>query len=161
MGNPRIATRRRGVALQLVVGLVALVAAGGAARAAGLDLGPYRGKVVYLDFWASWCGPCRESFPWLSALAREFGSGDLVVIGVNVDKDRQRAQRFLEDTPAGFPIVYDPDGQLAAAYKITGMPSAVLIDRQGRVRFQHVGFSTKKEEPYENDLRTLLDEKAP
>lgn len=161
MRNPRIAARWRGVLPALVAALVALVPAGGAARAAGLDLGPYRGKVVYLDFWASWCGPCRESFPWLSALAREFGPGELVVIGVNVDKDRQRAQRFLEDTPAGFPIVYDPDGRLAAAYQITGMPSAVLIDRQGRVRFQHVGFSTKKEEPYENDLRTLLDEKAP
>ncbi len=161
MRNYQRGRRRRGVVLACVIGVAGWLAIGGAARAATLDLSAYRGKVVYLDFWASWCGPCRESFPWLSALARQFGPGDLVVIGVNVDKDRQRAEHFLDETPAGFPVIYDPDGRLASAYKITGMPSAVLIDRQGHIRFQHVGFSVKQEEPYENDLRTLLDEKAP
>ncbi len=129
-------------------------------RAADLDLSAYRGKVVYLDFWASWCGPCKESFPWLDDLVREYAAKDLVVIGVNVDKDRALAERFLTDTPAAFPIVYDPHGDLAAAYKVSGMPSAVLIDRAGHIRFQHAGFSTKQKELYEDQLQTLLAEKA-
>src|SRR5450631_1845011 len=101
----------------------------GMLRAAGLDLHAYRGKVVYLDFWASWCGPCRQSFPWLADLLRERESQDLVVIGVNVDKDRALAERFLGETPAAFPIVYDPEGAIASAYKVAGMPTAILIDR--------------------------------
>src|ERR1017187_3389601 len=96
-------------------------------HAAGLDLNAYRGKVVYLDFWASWCIPCRRSFPWLDNLVRQFGKLDLVVIGVNVDQSHDLAEKFLSDTPAYFPIVYDPKGDLASAYKIVGMPSAVLI----------------------------------
>ena len=129
-------------------------------RASDLDLSAYRGKVVYVDFWASWCGPCRESFPWLGNLVREFSSRDFVVIAVNVDKDRARAERFLDNTPADFPIVYDPRGDIATAYNVAGMPSAVLIDRDGHVRFQHAGFSAKKEEQYEADLLTLLNEKT-
>lgn len=130
------------------------------ARSSDLDLSAYRGKVVYVDFWASWCGPCRESFPWLDELVREYRSKDFVVIGVNVDKDRERAERFLNETPADFPIVFDPTGSLASVYKIAGMPSAVLIDRAGRIRFQHAGFSTKQKGFYEQQLQTLLAEKT-
>jgi len=140
--------------------LLMLLMLTGAAGAADLDLNAYRGKVVYLDFWASWCTPCRESFPWLSNLEREYGAQNLVVIGVNVDQDRRRAERFLDGTPADFSIVYDPRGDLATSYKVTSMPSAVLIDRGGRVRFQHNGFSTKTKELYEEHVRTLLAETA-
>jgi cytochrome c biogenesis protein CcmG, thiol:disulfide interchange protein DsbE len=138
-----------------------LLSGNGTVRATGLDLHAYRGKVVYLDFWASWCGPCRESFPWLAGLLRDYESRDLVVIGVNVDKDRTLAERFLGDTPAAFPIVYDPRGEIAAAYKIAGMPTAILIDRGGQVRYQHTGFSIKKRDEYAEHLRTLLSEAAP
>ena len=141
--------------------LSALLIAGvlpGNGRAASLDLAPYRGKVVYLDFWASWCGPCRQSFPWLDGLVSEYGSKNLVVIGVNVDKDRDRATRFLSETPADFPIVYDPKGELAASYKVTGMPGGVLIDGTGHVRFQHAGFSEKQKGLYEEQLQKLLAE---
>ncbi|MDP9084928.1 MAG: TlpA family protein disulfide reductase [Pseudomonadota bacterium] len=129
-------------------------------RAAALDLSAYRGKVVYVDFWASWCGPCKQSFPWLDNLVREYSSQNFVVIGVNVDKDRAQAERFLHETPAEFSIVYDPKGELAAAYKVTGMPSGVLIDRAGRVRFQHAGFSGTQKGLYEEQLQTLLAEKT-
>ena len=128
-------------------------------QASDLDLTAYRGKVVYVDFWASWCGPCKQSFPWLSNLVREYASQNLVVIGVNVDKDRDRAERFLNETPANFPIVYDPKGELATAYKVAGMPSGVLIDRTGHVRFQHAGFSVKQKVLYEEQLETLLAER--
>lgn len=133
---------------------------GNIAGAAELDLTAYRGKVIYVDFWASWCGPCKQSFPWLDNLAHEYASQNFVVIGVNVDKDRDRAERFLTETPAEFPIVYDPKGELATAYKVAGMPSAVLIDRTGHVRFQHAGFSEKQEGLYEQQLQTLLAEPA-
>src|ERR1700690_972801 len=128
------------------------------AEAMTLDLQAYRGKVVYIDFWASWCAPCRESFPWLDQLERQFGSQNLVVIGVNVDHDRDSAERFLNQNFASFPIVYDPLGTIATAYKVKGMPSAVLIDRAGQIRFEHIGFSSKKTGEYEDQLQTLLNE---
>ncbi|MDP9012400.1 MAG: TlpA family protein disulfide reductase [Pseudomonadota bacterium] len=140
-------------------GLIALILCS-MAQAADLDLTPYRGKVVYVDFWASWCAPCKQSFPWLDNLVREYGPQNFVVIGVNVDKDRDRAARFLNETRADFPIVYDPKGELATAYKVTGMPSGILIDRSGQVRFQHAGFSEKQKGLYEEQLHTLLAEKT-
>jgi cytochrome c biogenesis protein CcmG, thiol:disulfide interchange protein DsbE len=143
--------------------VLVLLLAGGLVRevrAAGLDLSPYRGKVVYVDFWASWCVPCRESFPWLSNLVGEYGAKDLVVIAVNVDQDRQLAEQFLRANAPNFPILYDPAGEIATAFKITGMPSAVIVDRAGHVRFQHVGFSQKRKATYEDHLRSLLNEPA-
>jgi thiol-disulfide isomerase/thioredoxin len=130
----------------------------GNTRADTLDLTAYRGKVVYLDFWASWCTPCRRSFPWLGRLAREYAGRYLIVIAVNVDQDRYLAEKFLNDTPASFPVVYDPHGEIATRFKVVGMPSAVLVDRTGRVRFQHSGFSEKKEDEYETHVQTLLAE---
>lgn len=143
-----------------VLGIAVAIVSGTPALADGLDLSAYRGKVVYLDFWASWCTPCRRSFPWLDELVRQFGKYNLVVIGVNVDQSNELARKFLDDTPADFPIVYDPQGTIATTYKIIGMPSAVLIDRTGQVRFQHVGFSDITRDEYENDVRQLLAETA-
>jgi thiol-disulfide isomerase/thioredoxin len=143
-----------------VLGILMAIVACTAAHADGLDLSAYRGKVVYLDFWASWCTPCRRSFPWLDGLVRQFGKYDLVVIGVNMDQSNELAKNFLEDTPANFPIVYDPQGTIATTFKITGMPSAVLIDRTGQVRFQHVGFSDSTKDEYETHVRELLGETA-
>jgi len=143
-----------------VLGILMAIVACAAAHADGLDLSAYRGKVVYLDFWASWCTPCRRSFPWLDGLVRQFGKYDLVVIGVNMDQSNELAKNFLEDTPANFPIFYDPQGTIATTFKITGMPSAVLIDRTGQVRFQHVGFSDSTKDEYETHVRELLGETA-
>jgi len=141
--------------------VAAMVLRGPTAQAVDLDLSAYRGKVVYLDFWASWCGPCKQSFPWLDGLVRDYRSQNFVVISVNVDKSRDRAERFLNETPADFSIVYDPRGELASTYKVAGMPSGVLIDRTGHVRFQHAGFSEKEKGLYEEQVKTLLAEKTP
>ena len=128
------------------------------AMASSFDLTAYRGKVVYLDFWASWCGPCKQSFPWLSEMEHQFKSRDFVVVAVNVDHDHERALNFLSEFSAEFPIIYDPAGTIATEYKVSGMPSAVLIDRTGHIRYQHAGFSTKKKDQYEEHIETLLSE---
>jgi thiol-disulfide isomerase/thioredoxin len=148
----------RGLLGSVFAGLCAVLLFSTTARSQDLHLNTFRGKVIYLDFWASWCGPCKQSFPWLDGLVREYGSQNFVVIGVNVDKDRDRADRFLNETPADFSIVYDPQGKLATAYKIAGMPGGVLIDRAGHVRFQHAGFSEKQKGIYEEQLQSLLAE---
>ena len=86
------------------------------------------GRVVYVDFWASWCGPCRRSFPWMNEMHAKYGPNGLTVIGVNVDKRRPDAERFLQQTPAAFTIVYDSAGKTPEAYAVKGMPSSYLID---------------------------------
>jgi cytochrome c biogenesis protein CcmG/thiol:disulfide interchange protein DsbE len=123
------------------------------ATAADLDVAQYKGKIVYVDFWASWCVPCRKSFPWLNEMARTH-KDDLVVVGINVDNERAAAMKFLEKYPAEFPLVFDPEGKLAAEYKLEGMPSAVILDRNGKVVHRHVGFREEKKAEYE---KLILD----
>lgn len=134
IGDARVTQRRSPVAW-VSCGLWALLLLGPMAACAGLNLSAYCGMVVYVDFWASWCGPCKQSFPWLDGLLREYGSQNFIVIGVYVDKDRDRAERTLKETPAEFSIVYDPKGELATSYKVAGMPSGILIDRAGPCAF--------------------------
>jgi thiol-disulfide isomerase/thioredoxin len=128
---------------------------------AALDLDAYRGKVVYLDFWASWCPPCRESFPFMDALERDLGSRGLVVIAVNVDTERRRADQFLAERPVGFKIAYDPAGKLAEHWRLEGMPTTVLIGRDGRPRSQRVGFRRADETAVRDAVMRLLAEEAP
>ncbi len=130
------------------------------AHADGLDLSSYKGKVVYLDFWASWCIPCRLSFPFMNELQQMYGSRGLVVIAVDVDKDRAAAAEFLRQQPASFRIVYDPAGQIASQYKFRDMPTTVLIGRDGRQRFVHDGFFPARVGDYTAHLETLLREGA-
>lgn len=139
--------------LVLLVTVTTPVFAGGEPA---LDLEAYRGKVVYLDFWASWCAPCRKSFPWMNTMQAMYGAQGLVIIGVNVDANAQDAQAFLAQTPADFPIVYDPNGKLAEAYGLMGMPSSFLIDRNGKVVANHVGFRDSSPAEYEQQLRALV-----
>jgi cytochrome c biogenesis protein CcmG/thiol:disulfide interchange protein DsbE len=130
------------------------------ASAASLDLAAYHGKVVLLDFWASWCNPCRQSFPWMNQLQQTYGSQGLVIIGVNVDHERDAARNFLSRYGADFQIVYDPDGHLAGEYNFHDMPTSYLIGRDGRIHYVHAGFYPEKEGNYLSDILTLLDEKA-
>jgi cytochrome c biogenesis protein CcmG/thiol:disulfide interchange protein DsbE len=124
-----------------------------------LDLDGLRGRVVYLDFWASWCGPCRQSFPWMQTMKSTYENRGLTVVAVNLDMDRAAADRFLTRFHPTFDVRFDPSGDLAEAYKIRGMPSSVLIDRHGVARFTHVGFRPVDEAVYEAQVRELLAEK--
>ena len=121
-----------------------------------LDLAHLKGKVVVIDFWASWCAPCRQSFPWLNEMQAKYRDRGLVIIGVNVDRERAEAERFLEHTPADFNIVYDPEGTLAARYQVPGMPSSYVIGRDGQQAGVHIGFRTGMRAEREAELERLL-----
>lgn len=123
-----------------------------------LDLAAHAGKVVYIDFWASWCAPCRRSFPWMQETQRELASRGLVILTVNVDEDPRQAERFLQEVGGGLPVVFDTKGQLAELYKLQGMPSSFVVDRHGTIRFKHRGFRTTDPAAYTAELRQLLDE---
>ena len=123
-----------------------------------LDLESLRGKVVYLDFWASWCGPCLQSFPWLTTLQDRHGAEGLVVIGINLDRDRKAAEAFLKKHPTSFRIVYDPEGKLAKAWDIEVMPSSFLLDRDGKTRSDHQGFRGGDASRIETEIAALLKE---
>ena len=128
------------------------------AFAADLDLSAYKGKVVYLDFWASWCTPCRQSFPWMSEIQATHGADGLVVIAVNVDHDKELAETFLKRYAPQFKIVYDSKGEIASKYKVNDMPTSYLIGRDGRVRYTHAGFYPNQEGNYDVQIRELLNE---
>ncbi len=114
------------------------------------------GDIVYLDFWASWCSPCRKSFPWMNAMHQKYQPRGFKVLAVNVDKELAMAERFLASVPATFSIFYDPKGRLAKAFKIKGMPSSVMIDDQGRIQIAHTGFFKDKKPLYEQEIQSLL-----
>ena len=121
------------------------------------DLQKFHGKVVVLDFWASWCVPCRRSFPWMNSMQEKYGSDDLVIIGVNLDADNADAQAFLSETPAEFRIINDPDGTLAREHDVIAMPTSYVFDRSGNLVTRHLGFKVKRQEEYEALLVDTLN----
>jgi cytochrome c biogenesis protein CcmG/thiol:disulfide interchange protein DsbE len=150
---------RKILALGLSFGMT-LVAMGSPADDV-LDLARYRGKLVVVDFWASWCAPCRQSFPWLNSVQSRYGERGLIVIGVNVDRERAEADRFLREVPAQFPIVYDPAGTLAARYQLLGMPSSFVFGPNGELLSTHVGFKLATRAEREAELAKLLQKYVP
>jgi thiol-disulfide isomerase/thioredoxin len=129
------------------------------AQAADLDLSAYRGKVVYVDFWASWCGPCKQSFPWMQIMKDTYDRQGLTVIAVNLDMERADADKFLDRFRPTVEVRFDPKGELAQFYKVQAMPSSVLIDRHGVTRFTHAGFRPIDGAAYEAQMQALLAEK--
>ena len=123
-----------------------------------VTLSQYRGKVVYLDFWASWCKPCRKSFPWMNHIQQKYGDQGLVVLAINLDKEPDLAAAFLRQLPADFTIAYDPQGTVAQQYKLPGMPTSYLIDKQGQLRVAHKGFFEAQADKYESEISALLNE---
>lgn len=121
-----------------------------------LDLKDHRGKVVYLDFWASWCKPCRESFPWMNELLTKYPAEDFTVITINLDAETEAMHRFLDKVPANFDIYHDPSGRLAEQFQIEGMPTSYLISPTGEVVKKHIGFYNKHIERYEREIEELL-----
>ena len=121
-----------------------------------LDLSQYRGKVVLLDFWASWCVPCRRSFPWMNEMQDRYAGSGLVIIAVNMDAEAGEATAFLDEYPANFKIINDPDGDITRSYDVIAMPSSYVIGRDGNLLDTHLGFKVKKQGEYESVLLTAL-----
>lgn len=141
-------------ALILIV-LVLVTASASAEPSLGLE--SHRGKVVLVDFWASWCTPCRRSFPWMNEMQRKYADDGLVIIAVNLNKDSDEASRFLQKYPAEFAIHYDPQGLTAQQFQVKVMPSSVLIGRNGETIERHAGFKVKKLDEYEAHIRLALN----
>ncbi|WP_139556772.1 TlpA family protein disulfide reductase [Methylotetracoccus oryzae] len=124
-----------------------------------IDLQRLKGKVLYVDFWASWCGPCAQSFPFMNALTHEFHGRGLEIIGVNVDEDVADAKGFLAQRPGHFTVAVDGDKSCAERFGVKAMPSTYLIDRNGVIRYVHLGFRPGEAEEMKKLLGQLLAEK--
>lgn len=126
-----------------------------------VSLEAYRGKFVYVDFWASWCAPCKRSFPWMNDLRKRYGDKDLAIVAVNVDASRADAERFLASTPASFTVAYDPAGTTPRQYAIKGMPSSVLVDPSGQIVFRHTGFTSNSARELDGKIAQAMKRGAP
>jgi cytochrome c biogenesis protein CcmG/thiol:disulfide interchange protein DsbE len=121
-----------------------------------VQLAKLTGKVVYVDFWASWCGPCRQSFPWMNEMQAKYGARGLQIVGINVDAKSADAKTFLTTTPARFSIAFDPQGATPRQYGIKGMPSSVLIGPDGKVLMEHSGFRDADRAELEAKIQAAL-----
>lgn len=124
------------------------------------NLEQYRGKVIYLDFWASWCGPCRQSLPLLNKLRSELGEGNFEVIAINLDENPEDGKRFLEKYPVSYPVLTDNSGDTPQKYQLSGMPTSYIIDQKGNLRGAHQGFRSGDIEKIRDSVNALLQEGA-
>lgn len=140
--------------------LLACVLAGFAPAASSpddsLQLNEFEGNVVVVDFWASWCVPCRRSFPWLNEMHSKYADDGLVIVGINLDANLDDAADFLESYPAAFRVHYDTDATLAKEFGVEAMPSSFVIGRDGEIVARHLGFKVKKQQEYEAILVEAL-----
>ena len=155
--KPKICKRLGEALLALAAAFSVLLQMNVARAGNDIDLAVYNGNVVLLDFWVSWCGPCRRSFPWMNDMHTKYSDDGLVIVAVNVDNDLAAAQRFLTDYPAKFSVHFDEDKTLAHEYEVVAMPSTFLIGRDGRVVEQHLGFKVLKQDEYEAAIRAELE----
>lgn len=121
-----------------------------------LRLSELRGQVVMINFWASWCGPCRQEMPLLEKLYRRYKKLGFTLLGVNVEKDSRAAQAFLKDINVSFPILYDKENSVSRLYQVSGMPSTVVVDRDGKLRYRHTGYVAGDEQQYSKMIRTAM-----
>ncbi len=130
-------------------------------RAGGqLSLASLRGQVVMINFWASWCGPCRQEFPALDEMYRKYKPMGFTMVGINVESEKADAERFLGARPVSFPILFDPDNKVSGNYGVSAMPTTVLVDRQGRLRWQHRAYKPGDEAKYIEQIRQMVREKS-
>lgn len=126
---------------------------------AAVRLSDYQGQVLLVDFWASWCIPCKTSFPALDAIYREYHPKGLEVVAINLDEQRPKADAFLAARPHRLPVLFDPKGVAPAAFGVKAMPTSYLIDRSGAIRFTHTGYSADVDVKYRREIAGLLAER--
>jgi thiol-disulfide isomerase/thioredoxin len=170
--HPILSARARGLGLSFLLALCPLAHAvtvgdlapdfqlpaldGARGGTAPLRLADLRGQVVYLDFWASWCGPCKQSFPWMNTVQARYGARGLQVVAVNVDAHTEDARQFLADMPPRFRVAFDARGDTPKGYGVKGMPTSVLVGADGRVLAVHSGFRVDEEAEVEASIEHAL-----
>lgn len=123
-----------------------------------LKLSEFRGDVVMINFWASWCGPCRQEMPLLDELYNNYKPLGFTILGVNVEEDSGKAKALLKDIPVSFPVLFDTQNTVSRLYNVVAMPSTVLVDRDGKVRYLHKGYKPGYEQHYQEQIRSLIRE---
>jgi len=123
-----------------------------------LKLSEFRGEVVMLNFWASWCGPCRQEMPLLEELYQHYKPLGFTILAVNVEDASSDAMAMLKDIPVSFPVLFDSDNKVSDIYGVEAMPSTVLINRDGNIRFVHLGYLPGYEVEYAREIKSLIQE---
>jgi peroxiredoxin len=123
-----------------------------------MKLSEYHGEVVLINFWASWCGPCRQEMPLLEELHNRYKSLGFTVLGVNVEEDSRQARKLIQDMAVSFPVLFDTQSIVSKQYDVVAMPSSVLVDRSGNLRYLHKGYKPGLEEVYLEQVRELIRE---
>jgi thiol-disulfide isomerase/thioredoxin len=121
-----------------------------------VNLEDYRGKVVLVDFWASWCTPCIRSFPWMDEMVEKYGEKGFVVIAINMDQESILAAKFLQRYPNKLTIAFDPQGAVAEQYEIMGLPNSFILNKKGEIVYKHIGFRLAELDKYEAEILSLL-----
>ena len=151
--------------LSMLMGLPAVAVENGqsapefdlAGRTGNVKLSDYKGKTVYLDFWASWCGPCKQSFPWMNEMHARYGGKGLRIVAVNVDQKTDEAKAFLKDNAAAFDVAFDQSGKTPRSYAVKGMPTSILIGPDGKVLLVHSGFRDDNRGELERQIELALN----
>jgi thiol-disulfide isomerase/thioredoxin len=123
-----------------------------------VSLARLRGQVVMINFWASWCGPCRQEMPLLEQMYQKYNRLGFTLVGVNVDENSADAERLLTKVPVSFPVALDSKSEVSKLYKVQAMPSSIFVDRKGTVRYWHPGYKPGDEAKYQEQIRALLKE---
>ena len=165
----RFASLGARAAVALIIALPVLGASGSqkapdfklAARGGSqINLSQYKGQVVMINFWATWCGPCRQEMPLLETIYKKYNKMGFVLLGVNVEPDSKAAEDWLaKQPPVTFPILFDTESKVTELYNVNSMPSTVIVDKQGNVRLLHRGYKAGDENEYLDQIRTLIKEK--
>ena len=144
--------------LPLAALMLAFTTAPACAESGGLDLEKYRGKVVLVDFWASWCAPCKQAFPALARLAHDHRAQDLAVITINEERQRPAGEAFLRQVRSSLPVIWDSAGSIGKSWTVNEMPTTLLFDRKGKLRYRHQGFVAGSAAEYAGQIDALIRE---